>query len=151
MNFLIDHFMLILTHFSIFSSIDLSNIAAAVYSTELCNRLRIFLSACPPSSPQPHVNELLIAIADFERDLELWNIRLVIEKIQNMFWFQVERVLICSHKENWRWSVINNAVRTLYQNNLQPTVDVEVEALSYFIFCLFQSSARWRRFKGIVS
>ncbi|XP_011008188.1 PREDICTED: uncharacterized protein LOC105113635 [Populus euphratica] len=56
------------------SSIDLSNIAAAVYSTELCNRLRIFLSACPPSSPQPHVNELLIAIADFERDLELWNI-----------------------------------------------------------------------------
>jgi hypothetical protein len=80
MNFLIDHFMLILTHFSIFSSIDLSNIAAAVYSTELCNRLRIFLSACPPSSPQPHVNELLIAIADFERDLELWNIRLVIEK-----------------------------------------------------------------------
>ncbi|CAK7349180.1 unnamed protein product [Dovyalis caffra] len=56
------------------SSIDLSNIAAAVYSTELCNRLRSFLSACPPSSPQPHVNELLIAIADFERDLGLWNI-----------------------------------------------------------------------------
>ncbi|GMY09592.1 hypothetical protein FCV25MIE_04831 [Fagus crenata] len=56
------------------SSIDLSNIAAAVYSTELCNRLRGFLSASPPSSPQPHVNELLIATADFERDLELWNI-----------------------------------------------------------------------------
>eukprot|EP00257_Ricinus_communis_P019201 XP_015578120.1 uncharacterized protein LOC8288297 isoform X1 [Ricinus communis] len=56
------------------SSIDLSNIAAAVYSTELCNRLKNFLSAWPPSSPQPHVNELLIAIADFERDLELWNI-----------------------------------------------------------------------------
>uniref|UniRef100_A0A2N9FJ97 Uncharacterized protein n=1 Tax=Fagus sylvatica TaxID=28930 RepID=A0A2N9FJ97_FAGSY len=56
------------------SSIDLSNIAAAVYSIELCNRLRGFLSASPPSSPQPHVNELLIATADFERDLELWNI-----------------------------------------------------------------------------
>ncbi|KAM3684561.1 hypothetical protein ACJW31_11G053000 [Castanea mollissima] len=59
------------------SSIDLSNIAAAVYSTELCNRLRGFLAAWPPASPQPHVNELLIATADFERDLELWNISLV--------------------------------------------------------------------------
>ncbi|KAF2284718.1 hypothetical protein GH714_029526 [Hevea brasiliensis] len=56
------------------SSIDLSNITAAVYSTELCNRLRSFLCAWPPSSPQPHVNELLIAVADFERNLDLWNI-----------------------------------------------------------------------------
>ncbi|TKY57527.1 hypothetical protein E2542_SST21978 [Spatholobus suberectus] len=56
------------------SSIDLTNITAAVYSTELCNRLRAFLSALPPSSPQPHVNELLVATADFERDFESWNI-----------------------------------------------------------------------------
>ncbi|XP_061344092.1 uncharacterized protein LOC133290055 [Gastrolobium bilobum] len=56
------------------SSIDLTNITAAVYSTELSNRLRTFLSAWPPSSPQTHVNELLVAIADFERDLESWNI-----------------------------------------------------------------------------
>ncbi|EOX93622.1 Uncharacterized protein TCM_002512 isoform 1 [Theobroma cacao] len=56
------------------SSIDLSNITAAVYSTELCNRLTGFLAAWPPSSPASHVNELLIAIADFERDLESWNI-----------------------------------------------------------------------------
>ncbi|KAF7833299.1 uncharacterized protein G2W53_015632 [Senna tora] len=56
------------------SSIDLTNITAAVYSTELCSRLRSFLSSWPPSSPQPHINELLIATADFERDLELWNI-----------------------------------------------------------------------------
>jgi hypothetical protein len=33
------------------SSIDLSNIAAAVYNTELWNRLRGFLSVWPPSSP----------------------------------------------------------------------------------------------------
>ncbi|CAL1408017.1 unnamed protein product [Linum trigynum] len=59
------------------SSIDLSNISAAVYSTELCNRLSSFLSAWPPSSPQPHVNELLTAIADFERDLDLWEISTV--------------------------------------------------------------------------
>ncbi|KAB2610761.1 hypothetical protein D8674_018793 [Pyrus ussuriensis x Pyrus communis] len=56
------------------SSIDLSNIAAAIYSTELCSRLRAFLAALPPSGPQPHVNELLIAVADFERNLESWNI-----------------------------------------------------------------------------
>ncbi|GLT49920.1 hypothetical protein SLA2020_234460 [Shorea laevis] len=59
------------------SSIDLSNIAAAVYSTELCNRVRGFLAAWPPSSPQLHVNELLIAITDFERDLESWSISAV--------------------------------------------------------------------------
>lgn len=68
-----------LTHHFNFSSIDLTNITASVYSTELCNRLRSFLSSCPPSSPQPHVNELLTATADFERDLDLWNIRYVIE------------------------------------------------------------------------
>lgn len=61
------------------SSIDLSNIAAAIYSTELCNRIRAFLAALPPSGPQPHVNELLIAIAEFERNLESWNIRSVKE------------------------------------------------------------------------
>ncbi|XP_024928474.2 uncharacterized protein LOC107416811 [Ziziphus jujuba] len=59
------------------SSIDLSNIAAAVYSSELCNRLRGFLATWPPSSPQSHVNELLIATADFERNLESWKISAV--------------------------------------------------------------------------
>ncbi|XP_010442250.1 PREDICTED: uncharacterized protein LOC104725316 [Camelina sativa] len=56
------------------SSIDLANIAAAVYSTQLCNRLRAFLSAVPPSCPMPHVNELLIAVSDFERNLDSWGI-----------------------------------------------------------------------------
>ncbi|XAR56351.1 hypothetical protein NMG60_11036803 [Bertholletia excelsa] len=56
------------------SSIDLSNITAAVYSIELCKRLRGFLAAWPPSRPLSHVNELLIATADFERNLESWNI-----------------------------------------------------------------------------
>ncbi|KAG8386690.1 hypothetical protein BUALT_Bualt03G0175200 [Buddleja alternifolia] len=56
------------------SSIDLSTITAAVYSTELSKRLGSFLAAWPPSSPMPHVNELLIAISDFERSLQLWSI-----------------------------------------------------------------------------
>ncbi|KAF7140396.1 hypothetical protein RHSIM_Rhsim06G0182800 [Rhododendron simsii] len=55
-------------------SIDLSSITAAVYSTELCKRLRGFLATWPPSSPQSHVNELLIATADFQRNLESWNV-----------------------------------------------------------------------------
>ncbi|PIN16647.1 hypothetical protein CDL12_10693 [Handroanthus impetiginosus] len=56
------------------SSIDLSTLTSAVYSTELSKRLGAFLAAWPPSSPMPHVNELLIAMSDFERSLELWNI-----------------------------------------------------------------------------
>ncbi|XP_076924679.1 uncharacterized protein LOC143587208 [Bidens hawaiensis] len=56
------------------SSIDLSSITAAVYSSELCKRLKGFLATWPFSSPLPHVNELLIATADFERNLESWNI-----------------------------------------------------------------------------
>ncbi|KAL3652499.1 hypothetical protein CASFOL_002180 [Castilleja foliolosa] len=56
------------------SSIDLSTITSAVYSTELSKTLGRFLSAWPPSSPIQHVNELIIAISDFERKLQLWNI-----------------------------------------------------------------------------
>uniref|UniRef100_A0A0E0JWX7 Uncharacterized protein n=1 Tax=Oryza punctata TaxID=4537 RepID=A0A0E0JWX7_ORYPU len=59
------------------SSIDLPNIAASLYSTELCKRLKGFLSASPPSRPLEHVAELLIATADFERDLDSWQVRSV--------------------------------------------------------------------------
>ena len=58
----------------IFSSIDLPCIAASVYSSELCKRLRAFLSACPPLGPVSHVTDLLSASADFERDLHSWAI-----------------------------------------------------------------------------
>ncbi|KAH9312417.1 hypothetical protein KI387_027452 [Taxus chinensis] len=57
------------------SSVDLPTITASVYNVELCNRLRSFLVACPPSSPSSPVTELLIATADFQRDLASWNIR----------------------------------------------------------------------------
>ncbi|KAI5662135.1 hypothetical protein M9H77_21458 [Catharanthus roseus] len=56
------------------SSIDLASITGTVYSTELCKRLRAFLAAWPPSGPMPHVIELLIATADFERNLDSWSI-----------------------------------------------------------------------------
>nr|CAB3449233.1 unnamed protein product [Digitaria exilis] len=57
------------------SSIDLTNIAASIYSTELCKRLKGFLSSSPPSRPLKHVAELIIATADFERDLDSWKVR----------------------------------------------------------------------------
>ncbi|KAI3827778.1 hypothetical protein L1987_01861 [Smallanthus sonchifolius] len=42
-------------------SIDVSSVTAAVYNSELCKQLKGFLATWPPSSPQPYVNELLIA------------------------------------------------------------------------------------------
>ncbi|EPS74419.1 hypothetical protein M569_00332, partial [Genlisea aurea] len=56
------------------SSIDLSAITSRVYSTELRKRLQTCIASWPPSSPMPHVNDLLVAVVDFERSLELWNI-----------------------------------------------------------------------------
>jgi hypothetical protein len=57
------------------SFIDLPILSSSIYSTELCSRLRAFLLACPPSGPSPPVAELVIATADFQRDLASWNIR----------------------------------------------------------------------------
>ncbi|KAJ0098152.1 hypothetical protein Patl1_28296 [Pistacia atlantica] len=54
--------------------IDLPNLSASIYSVELCNRLRAFLVACPPPGLSPPVSELVIATADFQRDLSCWKI-----------------------------------------------------------------------------
>ncbi|KAL5755308.1 hypothetical protein ACOSP7_023528 [Xanthoceras sorbifolium] len=56
------------------SFLDLPNLSACIYNVELCNRLRGFLVACPPSGPSPPVAELVIATVDFQRDLCSWNI-----------------------------------------------------------------------------
>ncbi|KAK3017683.1 hypothetical protein RJ639_004050 [Escallonia herrerae] len=56
------------------SFIDLPNLSSSIYSTELCNRLRAFLVACPPTGPSSPVTELVIATADFQRDMTCWNI-----------------------------------------------------------------------------
>ncbi|XP_059456561.1 uncharacterized protein LOC132186599 [Corylus avellana] len=55
------------------SFIDLPNISSAIYCGELCRRLRAFLVAYPPPSLSPPVAELVIATADFQRDLACWN------------------------------------------------------------------------------
>ncbi|XP_011657956.1 uncharacterized protein LOC101209129 isoform X1 [Cucumis sativus] len=56
------------------SFIDLPNLSSSIYSVELCNRLRDFLMACSPPGPSPPVTDLVIATADFQRDLAQWNI-----------------------------------------------------------------------------
>ncbi|KAL9152336.1 hypothetical protein ABFS82_11G116000 [Erythranthe guttata] len=56
------------------SFIDLPNLSSSIYSTELASRLRAFLGSCPPPGPTPPVVELVIATADFQKDLDFWNI-----------------------------------------------------------------------------
>ncbi|XP_024968890.1 uncharacterized protein LOC112508492 [Cynara cardunculus var. scolymus] len=56
------------------SFIDLPNLSSAIYNAELCSRLRSFLVACPPEGPSRHVTDLVIATADFQKDLATWNI-----------------------------------------------------------------------------
>ncbi|KAK9166916.1 hypothetical protein Scep_002107 [Stephania cephalantha] len=57
------------------SFIDLPNISSSIFNVDLCNRLRAFLVACPPSGPSPPVADLVIATSDFQRDLSNWNIK----------------------------------------------------------------------------
>jgi hypothetical protein len=56
------------------SFVDLPNLTAAIYSVELSNRLRAFLVACPPAGPASPVSDLVVATADFQKDLASWNI-----------------------------------------------------------------------------
>ncbi|XP_010681049.2 uncharacterized protein LOC104896062 isoform X1 [Beta vulgaris subsp. vulgaris] len=59
------------------SFLDLPNLTSSIYSAELSARLCTFLKACPPTGPSPPITELLITVADFERDLALWNMNSV--------------------------------------------------------------------------
>ncbi|XP_020090273.1 uncharacterized protein LOC109711557 isoform X2 [Ananas comosus] len=56
------------------SFVDLPNLAASIYSVELSSRLRAFLVACPPTGPSSPVADLVIATAEFQKDLASWNI-----------------------------------------------------------------------------
>ncbi|XP_074560041.1 uncharacterized protein LOC141816107 isoform X1 [Curcuma longa] len=56
------------------SFLDLPNLSASIYTVELSTRLRSFLVACPPGGPSQPVADLVIATADFQKDLTSWNI-----------------------------------------------------------------------------
>jgi hypothetical protein len=109
------------------SFVDLPNLSASINSTELCNRLRAFLIACPPTGPSPPVAELVIATADFQRDLTRWKISPVkggvdakeLFHLYIMVWIQDKRLsLLESCKlDKVKWS----GVRT--QHSTTPFVD----------------------------
>lgn len=69
-----DIFPLLFVSFCFHSFVDLPNLAASIYSVELSNRLRAFLVACPPAGPASPVADLVVATADFQKDLSSWNI-----------------------------------------------------------------------------
>ncbi|XP_059637232.1 uncharacterized protein LOC132279312 [Cornus florida] len=109
------------------SFIDLPSLSASIYSAELCSRLRAFLIAYPPTGPSPHVAELVIATADFQRDLASWNITPVkggldakeLFHLYIILWIQDKRLaLLESCKlDKVKWS----GVRT--QHSTTPFVD----------------------------
>ncbi|KAG6474431.1 hypothetical protein ZIOFF_068366 [Zingiber officinale] len=57
-----------------FHFLDLPNLSASIYSVELSTRLRSLLVTCPPGGPSQPVADLVIATADFQKDLTSWNI-----------------------------------------------------------------------------
>ncbi|XP_020235185.1 uncharacterized protein LOC109815018 [Cajanus cajan] len=115
------------------SFVDLPNLSASIYSTELCNRLRAFLISCPPSGPSSPVAELVIATSDFQRDLVSWNINPIkggvdakeLFHLYILVWIQDKRLsLLESCKlDKVKWS----GVRT--QHSTTPFVDDMYERL----------------------
>ncbi|CAN7010927.1 unnamed protein product [Brassica oleracea var. botrytis] len=109
------------------SFIDLSNLSASIYSTDLCNRLRTFLVACPPSGPSPAVQQLVIATEDFQRDLSSWNIRPIqagvdakeLFHLYIMIWIQNRRLslLESSKLDKVKWCGVGT------QHSATPFVD----------------------------
>ncbi|KAL6997388.1 hypothetical protein U1Q18_007515 [Sarracenia purpurea var. burkii] len=115
------------------SFIDLPNLSSAIYSAELCGRLRAFLIAIPPTGPSPPVAELVIATADFQRDLVNWNINPVkggvdakeLFHLYIMLWIQDKRLSLLEtcKLDKVKWS----GVRT--QHSTTPFIDEMYERL----------------------
>ncbi|XP_020586710.1 uncharacterized protein LOC110028968 [Phalaenopsis equestris] len=109
------------------SFLTLRNISASIYSVELCKRMREFLIAFPPAGPSPPVTDLVIATADFQKDLGNWNMGHVKDGVDAkelfhlyiLFWIQDKRLqLLDSCKlDKVKWS----GVRT--QHMTTPFVD----------------------------
>ncbi|XP_062011137.1 uncharacterized protein LOC133727557 [Rosa rugosa] len=76
------------------SFVDLPNISSSIYNVELCSRLGAFLVACPPPGLSPPVAELIIATAEFQKDLSLWNIDPVVDGVN-------AKELFHSHIVSW--------------------------------------------------
>uniref|UniRef100_A0ACD5YQX9 Uncharacterized protein n=1 Tax=Avena sativa TaxID=4498 RepID=A0ACD5YQX9_AVESA len=109
------------------SFVDLPNLTASIYSVELSNRLRSFLVACPPAGPSSPVADLVIATADFQKDLASWNISPIKAGVDAKELFHLYIVLWIEDKrrallENCRLDKIKwSGVRT--QHMTTPFVD----------------------------
>lgn len=55
--------------------IDLPDLSAAIYRTDLLKILMEYLTSWPPPSPSPQVVDLVITTADFEADLTRWKLK----------------------------------------------------------------------------
>ncbi|GJR17196.1 hypothetical protein Tco_0965723 [Tanacetum coccineum] len=55
--------------------VDLPCLSTCLYTSQLSNRMRTFLAACPPVSLSPPVTDLIVTTCDFQKDLLDWNIR----------------------------------------------------------------------------
>ncbi|GKA00362.1 hypothetical protein Tco_0672912, partial [Tanacetum coccineum] len=115
------------------SFIDLPNLSSAIYSAELSSRLRAFLVACPPAAPSPHVTDLVVASADFQKDLATWNVNPVKHGVDAkelfhlyiMIWIQDKRLYLLEtcKLDKVKWS----GART--QHSTTPFVDEMYERL----------------------
>ncbi|CAH9129911.1 unnamed protein product [Cuscuta epithymum] len=136
------------------SFIDLPNLSSAIYSAELCSRLRSFLIACPPTGPSPHVTELVIATSDFQRDLASWNVKPVkggvdakeLFHLYIMLWIQDRRLaLLESCKlDKVKWS----GVRT--QHSTTPFVDEMYERLKETLSDYEVIISRWPEYTSLL-
>nr|GMD85036.1 Rhomboid-like protease 5 [Ipomoea batatas]GME11634.1 Rhomboid-like protease 5 [Ipomoea batatas] len=136
------------------SFIDLPNLSSAIYSAELCSRLRAFLIACPPTGPSPHVTALVIATSDFQRDLANWNIKPVkggvdakeLFHLYIMLWIQDRRLaLLESCKlDKVKWS----GVRT--QHSTTPFIDEMYDRLKETLNDYEVIISRWPEYSSFL-
>ncbi|XP_019455624.1 PREDICTED: uncharacterized protein LOC109356653 isoform X1 [Lupinus angustifolius] len=136
------------------SFLDLPNLSASIYSTELCSRLRAFLISCPPTGPSYPVAELVIATSDFQRDLISWNISPIkggvdakeLFHLYILVWIQDKRLsLLESCKlDKVKWS----GVRT--QHSTTPFVDDMYERLKEMLTDYEVIICRWPEYTFVL-
>ncbi|KAM1203766.1 hypothetical protein ACFX13_020079 [Malus domestica] len=136
------------------SFVDLPHLSASIYSTDLCSRLRAFLIACPPTGPSSPVGDLVIATADFQRDLSSWNIGHIkagvdakeLFHLYIMLWIQNKRgsLLEACKLDKVKWS----GVRT--QHSTTPFVDEMYDRLKATLSDYEIIISRWPEYACIL-
>ncbi|KAL7608515.1 hypothetical protein Lser_V15G11939 [Lactuca serriola] len=128
------------------SFVDLPNLSSALYSTELCNRMRAFLVACPPISLSPPVTDLIITTCDFQRDLDSWNISFVKGGVdaKEMFHVYITRRIHDKHLELLESCKLDKGV--VAQNSTSVFVDDMYEKLKETLAEFQVIVSRWPQY-----